>query len=105
VGPFGQTPVNLRLVIVNNDGGGIFSTLPQNGVPGFEEIFGTPHGLDIAVISASFGLDTTTVTDIDQLTAILLQPIVGVSLVVADVPSRAENARALRELNLKINSL
>ena len=105
VGPLGQTRVNLRLVIVNNDGGGIFSTLPQNGVPGFEEIFGTPHGLDIAAISASFGLDTTTVTDIDQLTGILLQPIVGVSLVVADVPSRAENARALRELNLKINSL
>lgn len=105
VGPMGQTRVNLRLVIVNNDGGGIFSTLPQNGVPGFEEIFGTPHGLDIAAISASLGLDTTTVTGVDQLSEKLLQPIVGVSVVVANVPSRDENARVLRELNTKIGSL
>jgi len=105
VGLMGQKRINLRLVIVNNDGGGIFSTLPQNGVPGFEEIFGTPHGLDLAAISASFGLDTMIVTSIDQLSGKLLQPIVGVSVVIANVPSRDENARALRELNIKISSL
>lgn len=105
VGPMSQTPINMRLVIVNNDGGGIFSTLPQNGVPGFDEIFGSPHGLDLAAISASFGLDTTTVTSIDQLNETLLHPIIGISVVIANVPSRDENARALRELNTEINSL
>lgn len=105
VGPMGQTRMNMRLVVVNNDGGGIFSTLPQNGVPGFDEIFGTPHGLDLAAISASFGLDTTTVTSIDELNETLLRPIIGISAVIANVPSRDENARALRELNTRINSL
>ncbi|MDP1712831.1 MAG: 2-succinyl-5-enolpyruvyl-6-hydroxy-3-cyclohexene-1-carboxylic-acid synthase [Candidatus Nanopelagicaceae bacterium] len=105
VGSMSQPRVNALIVIVNNDGGGIFSTLPQNGVLGFEEIFGTPHGLDLAAISASFGLDTTTITSIDQLKETLLRPIIGISVVIANVPSRDENARALRELNAKISSL
>ena len=105
VGVVGQARINLRIVIVNNDGGGIFSTLPQNGAPGFEEIFGTPHGLDLAVISASFGLKATTVTSIDQLSKILLRPNIGLSIVIANVPSRGENARALRELSAQIDSL
>lgn len=40
--------VNLLLIVIDNDGGGIFSTLPQRGIAGFESIFGTPHGIDIA---------------------------------------------------------
>lgn len=102
VGPSG---INLRIVVVNNDGGGIFSTLPQNGVPGFERIFGTPHGLDLSAISASFGVDTTTVTSVDQLTEALMRPISGLSIVVANVPNREENAYGLRELTRKIDLL
>ncbi|MDP1720611.1 MAG: 2-succinyl-5-enolpyruvyl-6-hydroxy-3-cyclohexene-1-carboxylic-acid synthase [Candidatus Nanopelagicaceae bacterium] len=105
VGGVGQAHINLRIVIVNNDGGGIFSTLPQSGVPGFEKIFGTPHGHDLAAISASFGVNTTTVTSIDQLNEILLRPNIGLSVVIANVPSRDENARSLRELSAKIDSL
>jgi len=51
----------LRIVVVNNDGGGIFSFLPQatsQGVPSetYERHWGTPHGLTIAPIARSMGL-------------------------------------------------
>jgi 2-succinyl-5-enolpyruvyl-6-hydroxy-3-cyclohexene-1-carboxylate synthase len=54
---------DLLVVLVNNDGGGIFSLLPQAradapaaGLPAhFEELFGTPHGIDPEPIVRSFG--------------------------------------------------
>jgi 2-succinyl-5-enolpyruvyl-6-hydroxy-3-cyclohexene-1-carboxylate synthase len=45
---------DLCLVVVNNDGGGIFSTLEQASFPGsFERVFGTPHGAGVAQLAAA----------------------------------------------------
>jgi 2-succinyl-5-enolpyruvyl-6-hydroxy-3-cyclohexene-1-carboxylate synthase len=52
-----STPV--RLVVPNNDGGGIFEFLPQAGQVAreeFEAIFGTPLGLDLAKLAALHGI-------------------------------------------------
>jgi 2-succinyl-5-enolpyruvyl-6-hydroxy-3-cyclohexene-1-carboxylate synthase len=46
------------VVVLNNDGGGIFSFLPQAeqlDAPTFEALFGTPTGLDIAAAARLFG--------------------------------------------------
>ncbi len=57
--------LSATIVLVNNDGGGIFSFLPQAqpaaAVPGtglpehYEELFGTPHGIDVGPIVTALG--------------------------------------------------
>ncbi|HKT84127.1 MAG TPA: thiamine pyrophosphate-dependent enzyme, partial [Solirubrobacterales bacterium] len=51
------TPV--RVLVIDNDGGGIFSFLPQAGALGeeeFEALLGTPRGVDVASVAALFDL-------------------------------------------------
>ncbi len=56
LGPREPRP-DLCLVVVNNDGGGIFSDLEPAAFPGsFERLFGTPHGTRIDHLAAAFGL-------------------------------------------------
>lgn len=53
--------IQLTIVVVDNDGGGIFSFLPQAEALGserFEQLFGTPHGVDLSVLAAAHGLVT-----------------------------------------------
>jgi 2-succinyl-5-enolpyruvyl-6-hydroxy-3-cyclohexene-1-carboxylate synthase len=53
------------IVLVNNDGGGIFSFLPQAttddpgvGLPdAYEELFGTPHGIEFGPIVRALGAE------------------------------------------------
>jgi 2-succinyl-5-enolpyruvyl-6-hydroxy-3-cyclohexene-1-carboxylate synthase len=57
--------LSATIVLVNNDGGGIFSFLPQAqpaaAVPGsglpdhYEELFGTPHGIDVGPAVTALG--------------------------------------------------
>ena len=52
-----RSGVPLTLVVVNNDGGGIFSFLPvAPTTPHFEPLFATPHGLDLAHAATSAAL-------------------------------------------------
>jgi 2-succinyl-5-enolpyruvyl-6-hydroxy-3-cyclohexene-1-carboxylate synthase len=76
--------LNATIIVLNNDGGGIFSFLPQaDKGDHFEELFGTPHGLDFRHTAALYGLDyslTATPSDFDAAVAQSLEA-EGVSLI------------------------
>ncbi|RJQ73256.1 2-succinyl-5-enolpyruvyl-6-hydroxy-3-cyclohexene-1-carboxylic-acid synthase [Pseudonocardiaceae bacterium YIM PH 21723] len=55
IGPHEPRP-DLTIVVINNDGGGIFHLLPYNGaVDAFERLFATPHGVDLSHVAAAMG--------------------------------------------------
>ena len=89
---------NLRIFVIDNNGGGIFSTLPQAKVDGFEELFGTPHNLDLFAVTKGFGVAVTKVSNLVELQAVISKPVSGFDVVIIQTPSRAENADRLKEL-------
>jgi 2-succinyl-5-enolpyruvyl-6-hydroxy-3-cyclohexene-1-carboxylate synthase len=97
--------INLRVFVIDNNGGGIFSTLSHRGVDGFETIFGTPHNLDLAKIASAFGLETSTVKSASELKTELQKPVTGLSLVVVSVPDRESNAENLQAIYKSIDSI
>jgi len=100
-----SSEAKLRLFVIDNNGGGIFSTLPQAGVEGFETIFGTPHDRDIAAIATSFGIKTTTISSVKELSESFTKPVTGFEIVVVKVPTREKNAELLKAIYAKMESL
>jgi 2-succinyl-5-enolpyruvyl-6-hydroxy-3-cyclohexene-1-carboxylate synthase len=71
LGPSEPRP-DLCLIVINNDGGGIFSTLEQAAFPGsFERVFGTPHGAELKHLAAAFGLPYQRLEQPGDLTKVL----------------------------------
>jgi 2-succinyl-5-enolpyruvyl-6-hydroxy-3-cyclohexene-1-carboxylate synthase len=61
----GQEQPDLTIVVLDNNGSGIFSQLEQGAdeyQEHYEKVFGTPHGKDLWVISESMGIPAKQVT-------------------------------------------
>lgn len=57
--------VDLRIVVVDNRGGGIFSFLPQRETldeARFERLFGTPHNSDVEALASAHGVPALSVS-------------------------------------------
>ena len=62
--------VQLKIIVVDNEGGGIFSFLPQAQVmedAQFEQLFGTPHSADFESLAKTHGLAFTWVSTAEEL--------------------------------------
>jgi len=87
IGPDEARP-DLRIVVVNDNGGGIFSTLEQGDpthATHFERVFGTPHHVDLAALCAATGTPYTLVETGDALRAALAPTVAGIDVVEARV--------------------
>ena len=90
--------LDATFVVVDNDGGGIFSFLPQAAGLGagpaehFETLFGTPQGVDLAALAAVHGVAAERVAKADDVVPALERAIGagGVRLVVVTT-DRADN--------------
>jgi 2-succinyl-5-enolpyruvyl-6-hydroxy-3-cyclohexene-1-carboxylate synthase len=87
------------LVVVDNQGGGIFSFLPQArsvAAPLAERLFGTPHDLDLVALAGVHGLAASEVTAADG-----LAPAVGAGLAAGGV--RVIVVRTDRSANVAVH--
>ncbi len=99
-------PIDLVLVVIDNDGGGIFSFLPQAAaldVSAFEALYGTPHGVRPEDLAAAHGIASLTVEAPDALVPALSSAVAagGVWLVVVRT-ERGGNVAVHDELNAAV---
>jgi 2-succinyl-5-enolpyruvyl-6-hydroxy-3-cyclohexene-1-carboxylate synthase len=103
LGPDEPRP-DLTIVVVNDDGGSIFSMLEQGATEhahAFERLFGTPHGVDLASLCAATRTPHWRVDSLGELEHALSSPNGGIEVVEAvvgrdDRRSLDERIRALR---------
>jgi 2-succinyl-5-enolpyruvyl-6-hydroxy-3-cyclohexene-1-carboxylate synthase len=103
VGPLEPRP-DVRFVVVNDDGGSIFSTLEQGAAEyaaSFERVFGTPQGVGIEGLAGAAGLAYRRVATLAELQVALATPPTGIELIEVRVDRSRRRAldAALRELS------
>jgi 2-succinyl-5-enolpyruvyl-6-hydroxy-3-cyclohexene-1-carboxylate synthase len=92
--------MDATIVLVNNDGGGIFSFLPQAEHPQqFEELFGTPHGLQFRAACELYGVGYERAADRSAFRAAVARSIASRGVQVIEVVTdRAANVALHRAL-------
>ena len=98
IGPHEPRP-ELTIVVSNNDGGGIFSTLEPGEPPharAFDRVFGTPHGVMLAGLVESLGAEHVFVSTADELAGAIADP--GGIRVVEVPTSRTDLAPTLQRI-------
>ena len=95
--------IDLVIVVVDNDGGGIFSFLPQAQIveeARFERLYGTPHGLDLVAVAAAHGARAHAVTEVGPAVAEALRA-GGVHVLVVRT-DRASNVEVHARINAAV---
>jgi len=97
----GRHGLDITVVLVDNNGGGIFHYLPQAAHPElFETWFGTPSGLDFAHAVRLFGGEYLPCDDWHEFRAILSQPARGLRVVKLATSREANTARHIEAWKL-----
>jgi 2-succinyl-5-enolpyruvyl-6-hydroxy-3-cyclohexene-1-carboxylate synthase len=102
-----QHGIRATLVVVNDDGGGIFSLLPiaaHGEDVDFERLFTVPHGIDLAAVAGAYGLEHRRATTGLELSQALehSQESAGTQVIEVAV-DRRENLALYREIHQEIS--
>ena len=90
-------PLNLTIIVHNNDGGGIFEYLPQKGTPHFDYLFSTAQGLDYSGLATLYGIDFVRVASNDELKNALQNYVGTMGVHVIEIPTSKERSRELHK--------
>jgi len=92
--------LDLIIVLINNDGGGIFSFLPQAAYPEhFEQLYGTPTGLDFRLAVQMYGGQFQREESWEQFRKAVSQGLNTGGLHVIEIPTeRTSNVKMHRQL-------
>ena len=88
----------LKIIVIDNEGGGIFSFLPQaQAMEGdqFEQLFGTPHSVDFAALAKTHGIAFTWVATEGELRRELGNPATAMIGVRTDRSKNVDDHNAL----------
>ncbi|MBS4200107.1 2-succinyl-5-enolpyruvyl-6-hydroxy-3-cyclohexene-1-carboxylic-acid synthase [Bacillus sp. FJAT-49732] len=97
--------LNITIILLNNDGGGIFSYLPQYSEPKhFEVLFGTPTGLNYEHAVQMYHGQYTKIFDWESLKMAILDSVSYEGLNVIEIPTdRERNLFSHREMWEKVS--
>ncbi|MCH6255274.1 2-succinyl-5-enolpyruvyl-6-hydroxy-3-cyclohexene-1-carboxylic-acid synthase [Puniceicoccaceae bacterium K14] len=88
--------IDLTVVVVNNDGGGIFEMLPvSNCGPEFETYFGTPQSVDFEKWAELYGFDYCPISDWEQFESEIAKSVAGLRLI--EIKTSRKNSASARK--------
>jgi 2-succinyl-5-enolpyruvyl-6-hydroxy-3-cyclohexene-1-carboxylate synthase len=105
----GQDQPNLTIVVLDNNGSGIFSQLEQGAVEyqeHYEKVFGTPHGKDLWVIAESLGIPAKQVTTKTELKFALesFEKMPGIKVIVCLTGDRSAENDLIKQIVAQVKS-
>jgi 2-succinyl-5-enolpyruvyl-6-hydroxy-3-cyclohexene-1-carboxylate synthase len=92
---------SLTIVLINNNGGGIFEHLPiATFNPPFEDLFATPQNMDFAKLCAAYGVEHLAVADWTQFEKLVsVLPETGVRVLEIKTDRKSDAATRKKLLN------
>ena len=105
----GQEQPNLTIVVLDNNGSGIFSQLEQGAAEyqeHYEKVFGTPHGKDLWVIAESLGIPAKQVTTKTELKFALesFEKMPGIKVIVCLTGDRSAENDLIKQIVTQVKS-
>ena len=93
--------LNATIIVLNNNGGGIFSFLPQADYQDvFETYFGTPHGLTFRAAAEMYELDYTLADDWETFDRSVQKSLAGSGATLIEVPGDRERNVVLQSTDV-----